>query len=168
MNAKSPLRILLLCFVIAITIGCDQASKIIVRDKIGYNEQIEVIKDRFIITKTENSGAFLSLGDGMPQILKLIILLGLPILALCYGTYYLLSRYKLPIPTQMAICCVIGGGVGNLYDRMLYGSVTDFMHIDFYLFRTGVFNFADVFIMIGMTVLVIQSLKTKMIREEIS
>ncbi|TDG37870.1 signal peptidase II [Pedobacter changchengzhani] len=157
MNFNSTRRIVLLLVFIFIAIGFDQVSKIIVRNKLNYNEQISVIKDRFILVKIENSGAFLSLGDGMPTILKFIVLSGLPLIALGYGLYYLYSRYKQPIATQIALCFVIGGGVGNLYDRIMYGSVTDFMHLDFYLFRTGIFNFADVFIMIGIGILLLQS-----------
>jgi signal peptidase II len=49
---------------------------------------------------------------------------------------------------------VIGGGIGNLYDRIMFGSVTDFLHIDFVIFQTGIFNFADVSIMIGMAMII--------------
>ncbi len=56
---------------------------------------------------------------------------------------------------------IIGGGIGNLYDRILYGSVTDFLHMDFQLFRTGIFNMADVSIMIGVFWLMFTQLKTR-------
>ena len=51
--------------------------------------------------------------------------------------------------SRLGLACVLGGGIGNLYDRVLYGSVTDFLHIDFGLFQTGIFNLADVSIMVG-------------------
>lgn len=54
----------------------------------------------------------------------------------------------------MGISFVIGGGIGNLYDRVLYGSVTDFMHLKFGIFQTGIFNMADVSIMLGMLIIV--------------
>ena len=60
---------------------------------------------------------------------------------------------------QIALCFLIGGGIGNLYDRILHGSVTDFMHMDFYIFQTGVFNFADISIMIGIGILLVQSIR---------
>ena len=53
------------------------------------------------------------------------------------------------------ISCVIGGGIGNIYDRIQYGSVTDFLHIDLVVFQTGIFNMADVSIMTGMSMIVI-------------
>ena len=48
---------------------------------------------------------------------------------------------------------IIGGGIGNIYDRFVYGSVTDFFHIDFVIFQTGIFNMADVSVMVGMFIL---------------
>ena len=41
---------------------------------------------------------------------------------------------------------VISGGVGNLIDRILYGEVIDFMHLNFGIFKTGVFNVADLYL----------------------
>lgn len=58
--------------------------------------------------------------------------------------------------TAAGISFIIGGGIGNLYDRMWYGSVTDFMHINFTIFQTGIFNMADVSIMTGMFIILIQ------------
>ena len=52
---------------------------------------------------------------------------------------------------------IVGGGIGNMIDRILLGSVTDFLHMDFVLFRTGIFNAADVSIMVGMFLLLFQS-----------
>lgn len=47
-------------------------------------------------------------------------------------------------------CFVIGGGIGNLADRIIHGSVTDFLHLDLGVLQTGIFNFADVSIMAGL------------------
>ena len=55
----------------------------------------------------------------------------------------------------IGLAFVVGGGIGNIYDRAIYGSVTDFLHLDFYLFKTGVFNLADVSIMTGVFIVLI-------------
>ena len=52
---------------------------------------------------------------------------------------------------------LIGGGLGNIFDRALYGSVTDFLHIDFGLFQTGIFNMADVSVMVGVFTILLYS-----------
>ncbi len=156
----------ILLFLLLLNVGCDQISKNIVRRNISEYEHISVIKDRFTLTKVENSGAFLSLGDEMPYIFRLILLTGLPLIFLGYGLYFLFFKRNQPISMQIALCFLIGGGIGNLYDRIVHGSVTDFMHIDFKLFQTGVFNFADISIMIGVGILLIQSLRNKITKQE--
>jgi signal peptidase II len=166
MQQFKNLRWSVLLLLLTLNFGCDQISKKIVRTEISDYEHISIIKDRFTLTKVENSGAFLSLGDNMPYIFRLIILTGLPLLFLGYGLYFLFAKRNLAMSMQIALCFLIGGGIGNLYDRIVHGSVTDFMHMDFYLFQTGVFNFADISIMIGVGILLFQSLRSNMAKEE--
>jgi signal peptidase II len=152
---SKTLRSISILLLVLANAGCDQIAKHAARQNIGYYETIDVIGKHFILTKIENSGAFLSTGDSLGGSVKFIFLSILPLLALCYGIYYLLTNTDLPKLLVLGICFVIGGGLGNLYDRMLYGSVTDFMHIDFYAFKTGIFNLADVSIMAGMVMILV-------------
>ena len=161
---KNFTRFSLIVFLI-LNIAVDQISKFIVRLEISDYEHIALIKNIFTLTRVENSGAFLSLGDNMPYVFRLIILTGLPLLFLGYGLYYLFSKPNLPGSMQIALCFLIGGGIGNLYDRIVHGSVTDFMHLDFHIFQTGVFNFADISIMIGIGILLLQSIKGNLIKQ---
>lgn len=163
MSQKKPIKFILLLVLVGLNVGCDQVSKIIVRQKVDYNESISLIKDHFTLTKVENTGAFLSMGDNLPDIVRFILLSLMPIIVLGFGLYYLFSQKHLPVLMQLGICFLLGGGIGNIYDRLKFGSVTDFLHIDFGVFRTGVFNFADVSIMIGIGVLLIHSLKSKIL-----
>ena len=163
MNQKKTIKFILLLFLIALNVGCDQVSKIIIRQKVDYNENISLIKDYLILTKVENTGAFLSMGDELPSIVRFTLLSLFPIVVLGFGLYYLFTNAKLPLGIQLGICFLLGGGIGNIYDRLKFGSVTDFLHIDLGLFRTGVFNFADVSIMIGIGILLVQSFKRKII-----
>jgi len=167
MQQFKNLRWSVLLLLLTLNFGCDQISKKIVRTEISDYEHISIIKDRFTLTKVENSGAFLSLGDNMPYIFRLIILTGLPLLFLGYGLYFLFAKRNLPMSMQIALCFLIGGGIGNLYDRIVHGSVTDFMHMDFYLFQTGVFNFADISIMIGVGILLFQSIRSNRLKHEV-
>ena len=157
MKTKKHLHFAVLIFLLLLNIGCDQVTKHIVRDRISDYEQISIIQDRFTLTKVQNSGAFLSLGDEMPYIFRLIVLTGIPLIFLGYGLYYLFAYRNLSTSMQIALCFLLGGGIGNLYDRIVHGSVTDFMHMNFTIFQTGVFNFADVSIMIGVGMLLVKS-----------
>jgi signal peptidase II len=161
MKQQKPLKFMLLMLVVMLNVGCDQVSKIVVRQKIDYHQYITVIKDHVTLTKVENTGAFLSAGDSLPDFVRIILLNVLPIFVLAYGFYYLFTQPNLPPAFQLGMCFLIGGGIGNIYDRIKFGSVTDFLHIDFILFETGVFNLADVSIMLGIGVLCYQTIIKK-------
>ena len=59
--------------------------------------------------------------------------------------------------TILGICFVVGGGFGNIYDRLVYGSVTDFLQMNFVIVQTGIFNMADVSIMAGMFMILLEA-----------
>ena len=143
---------------IVANIAIDQISKVIGRAEIGYNEIIPILGDNFILTKVENKGAFLGMGSDLGDTSRLIFLLILPILVLGYVVYYILKNKTLDRLSLIAFCCIIGGGIANVYDRIVYGSVTDFFHIDLGgVFRTGIFNVADMSVTFGMILLLIAS-----------
>ncbi|WP_442591179.1 signal peptidase II [Pedobacter sp. AW31-3R] len=164
---KVKLRNIYILLVIFINVGVDQLTKYIAREQLMEGEVIQVVSEHFMLTKTENHGAFLSVGDQMPASIKFIFLMLLPAIALCFGIYFLLINDHLHRIFVVGLCFVIGGGIGNLYDRMVYGSVTDFLHIDYLMVKTGIFNIADVSIMIGMACLLLNIyLKYRNNREE--
>jgi signal peptidase II len=158
MATKSIIRIVLILLVITINIGCDQFSKKMVKRSVLPYETIHVLSDHLTVTRVENSGAFLSAGDSMSKASKKIFLTLIPIVAMVLGMVYLFLK---PVSGNMLIglCFVIGGGVGNLFDRILYGSVTDFLYVKFGIFQTGIFNIADVSIMTGMILICLQFFK---------
>jgi signal peptidase II len=79
-----------------------------------------------------------------------VILTLLPLIVLLGAVVYLIiQRNKIAVIPIIAVCFVVGGGIGNIYDRLLYSSVTDFMHIRFGFLQTGIFNMADVSVMVG-------------------
>lgn len=160
-------RTFLLLIIIALNIGCDQMTKAIARKHLIPGETVSVVGDIFILTKVENTGAFLSAGNNLPDALRFILLTLLPIVVLAYGLFYLFYKVNLPRMMQIGLCFLLGGGIGNIFDRVKFGSVTDFMHLDFGIVRTGVFNFADLSIMIGISMLFILSFKKKVVRKPI-
>jgi signal peptidase II len=153
MKAKKIIRTIVILMILASNIACDQVSKNIIRQKIEYNEQINLIGKYMTLTKVENTGAFLSLGYSLPQPFKVLLLTILPLLVLGLAIILLLTKNNVSFPIIFGICCIVGGGIGNIFDRLLYGSVTDFLHMDFVLFKTGIFNMADVSVMIGTFIL---------------
>lgn len=157
MKVNKFYRAIIILFILALNIGCDQVSKTIVRRDIPDNKVIGYLGNHFTIEKAENTGAFLSLGDTLGGPVHTILLVILPLLAIFGALVYIIINTKLTKYTLLGIILIIGGGVGNLYDRIFNGSVTDFMHIDFIIFQTGVFNVADMSIMAGMFIILINS-----------
>lgn len=154
---QRTIKLVLILSVIFVNIGCDQVSKKFVRSNVASNAQITLFRDHLTVTKVENTGAFLSMGNTLPATAKNILLSALPLGVLAFIFGYAL-RKKIPAVPLTGICFIIGGGIGNLFDRILYGSVTDFLHIDFGLFRTGIFNMADVSIVTGTLLILFYSL----------
>lgn len=155
MASKEIIKYIFLLVIIASNIGCDRISKNIVRNEIAYNETLKFLGNHFTLTKVENTGAFLSLGNSLPEKLRIILLIVLPILVMALAFIYFLKNRSISKWILIGLSFVIGGGIGNLYDRVMHGSVTDFMHINFVIFQTGIFNMADVSIMAGMFMILI-------------
>ena len=158
MKANKIIRNSLILILLVTNVGCDQISKCVIRQKLNYNDRISVIDNFVTITKVENTGAFLSLGRYLPRIIYKILMIFLPLIVLGYALYYLLKSNNLSRLLIIAFCLIIGGGFGNIYDRIIYGSVTDFLYFDFVLFHTGVVNMADISITTGFFILIYEFL----------
>lgn len=146
---KKGIRNLSVITILLSNIGCDQLSKNIARNHIDDGEKISVISNYLTLTKVENSGAFLSVGHNLPFLAKTLLLIVLPSLALMALLIFVLHKNRMGLTDTWPMAFIIGGGIGNLYDRIVNGSVTDFLHMNFHVFQTGIFNMADVSIMIG-------------------
>ena len=101
-----------------------------------------------------NSGAFLSWGTGLPVWARTgLFTVGTGIiLTVCVILAFRKSWTRLPLA---GFALLIGGGVSNLADRIRDGAVVDFLNVGVGRLRTGIFNVADMAIMLGLTLLVI-------------
>ncbi len=152
------LGVILLVF---LNIGCDQISKDIVRKNVSPNDYIQVVNDNFILTNVENTGAMLGFGQNLSPILKIIFLQALPVLVLMILLFRILQKTDLNRWLIIAFAFVIGGGIGNLIDRIAYGSVTDFFQIKLGFLKTGIFNMADVSVTTGVLLILFLSFRDK-------
>ncbi len=160
MKFNSAFRTLLILLIVFANAGCDQFSKAVVRDNVQDYEQIELLNDNFILTKVENRGAFFGLGENLPPLIKNITLSLIPIIAMLAILMFTLAGRGLSGTTVFGLACMVGGGIGNIFDRVVHGSVTDFLHINLGgIFKTGIFNLADVSIMFGLIVIIFGALR---------
>ncbi len=110
----------------------------------------------FTWTHIYNDGAFLSMGSNWSPAVRLIGLTILPGLLLIGVMVYFLRNDKVRAPEAIVFALITAGGVGNIIDRMLAGKVVDFMFMNLDIFnqdwdwaKTGIFNVADLYIVIG-------------------
>lgn len=127
---------------IAALVGIDQLIKawaIAVLEPMGVLPLIpHVVELRFVL----NQGMAFSLLSGKQ--LLLIVATSAALLAVAYGLFF---RSRGKWLQQLAFILVLGGGIGNLIDRVLNGEVVDYINLLF--MRFAVFNFADICVCVG-------------------
>jgi len=113
----------------------------------------------FRLQYSENPGAFMSLGMGLPDSVRFwLLIIGVGVALTGMLQFVLFSR-EMDRFSVMAASLIIGGGFSNLLDRLYNdGLVADFMNAGIGHVRTGIFNLADVAIMVGSGMLVYWSL----------
>lgn len=127
----------------------DQISKILVVKFLDLNS-VAVIKNFFYLTYTNNTGAAFSI---LTDKRIFLVLVGIIIIILLI--YYLKKHQIKNTINKIAFALVIGGSLGNLIDRIIRGSVVDFIDIKIFSYNFPIFNLADTFITIGVLLLLI-------------
>ena len=158
MKLKSKVKIFAILALVFLNVGCDQVSKKIARNNISPNERIELVKNNLVLMKIENTGAAYGVGSNLNPIIKRIIFQILPAIVLLVLLWLSLIKSKYPREVIIGFCFIVGGGFGNVYDRIIYGSVTDFMYIELGFFNTQIFNMADVSVVVGSLIILTNSL----------
>lgn len=133
----------------------DQAIKMVVKAYLPLYESKPVIGSLVMFTHVQNTGAAFSISLGSPSLNRVFFII-VPLLAIAF-IFYLIYRSTTRLQ-QISFCMIIGGALGNLMDRLLYGYVTDFVDMDFPDFimqRWPVFNLADSTIVIAMGLLIL-------------
>lgn len=132
----------------------DQCSKLLVRNLLELGEIIKITPKILWITYVQNTGAAFSLSFGTASFNKIIFII-LSLLAIILIFYFLFkANSKIE---KISFALILGGAMGNLIDRIILGSVTDFIWCDFpdaIMTRWPVFNIADSSIVIAITIMV--------------
>lgn len=142
-------RVLILLLLLLPLVGCDQFSKVQAVNYLMGSQPISYLNGFLVLTYHENPGAFLSLGASLPHETRTIIFSAFVTLFLLAVFAYLCLK---PLPNASFIVgpLILAGGIGNVYDRLTNtGRVIDFVLLQLGPLHTGVFNLADVFIMLG-------------------
>jgi signal peptidase II len=150
MNLSLKLRLTLMLLILGCTVGCDQTTKHMARSELGERHFIVLPGGFGEFRQAENPGSFLSFGESLPKTLRLALFtffVGVGLLGLLL---YLAFGYWLNRSLFIGLGLICAGGMSNLIDRIAHhGLVSDFIFIRAGPFHTGVFNLADVAILVG-------------------
>jgi signal peptidase II len=146
----------LLLLISALVILLDRLSKnwIIHRIRPGYD--IPVIPGVFRLSHVLNTGAAFSLMENWPPNAVRLGLIGFSVVAavLVFGLLWRTGRAL--SPTSVALALILGGALGNLYDRIRFHHVVDFLAVKIYHYNWPDFNVADSCIVIGACLLLLE------------
>jgi signal peptidase II len=150
-------RLGLLSLIAGVGVALDQLTKVLARVYLAPRPPIVLLGGVVRLTYDENPGAFLGLGSELPAEVR-VVLFGVFAGLLLLGTgAYVLASGDLTPGEVAAVSLLVGGGLGNLVDRVLRdGRVTDFANVGIGRLRTGIFNLADVLIMAGIGWLLVE------------
>jgi signal peptidase II len=158
MKNKIGIRFCLL-LAISATIGCDRVTKQAAVSVLSEMPPQSFLADTVRLEYTENTGAFLGLGaDWPPAVRTAVFGLGNALLLLALAVAA--TRWHWPKRSLVGVALFVAGGASNLLDRLDDGRVIDFVNVGIGPLRTGIFNVADVAIMLGVGVLLFDSYRT--------
>lgn len=142
-------------FVIAIIVLLlDRLAKWVVASNIALHDSVVVIPGFFRLTHVENTGAAFGLFADSAAQWKIGALVSFSVIALVVVSALLWKNSHSLSTTTIGLSLILGGAMGNLWDRMMSGRVVDFL--DFYVgsYHWPAFNVADTAIVIGATLLI--------------
>jgi signal peptidase II len=149
-----PARFALLALVTLSTVGCDRVTKHAAVALLADKPARSFLADSIRLQYAENTGGFLSFGAALPTGVRttlFTVAVGLALLALLVALF----RSRWPLWRGIAFALLFAGGISNWIDRVLRGSVVDFLNVGIGWLRTGIFNVADMAIMLGLALFVL-------------
>ena len=149
-------------FLIAIAVmAADRATKWLVERNVSLHDSIAVIPGFFRITHVQNRGAAFGLFADSPSQWRITALVLFSVIALLIVLALLWKNSHSITSTGMGLALILGGALGNLWDRLVSGHVTDFLLFYVGHYQWPAFNVADSAIVVGAGLLVIEILFAK-------
>lgn len=143
---------LVICMMFS-TLIIDQIIKFVIRYGMNLYQSIPVVPHVFHITYVENDGAAWNILSG-----NKIILILIACMTLGFIYFFFLKNKNLHVVEQVSYGLFLGGILGNLVDRVFLGHVIDYLDFTIFTYHYPVFNIADIGIVLGVTLLVIDTL----------
>jgi signal peptidase II len=146
---------------VGLLVALDQLTKALVAGRVDLYRSVPVIPGFFNITHIRNSGAIFGFFSNSESLPVFIGLRAATFLALGFVIYYFIKAPVGATLPKISLALILAGALGNFFDRLFRGYVTDFL--DFYLGQRHFpfFNVADSCITVGAALLIIISLRRK-------
>ena len=154
---KNSARTLYLLIALVIVL-LDRWTKHVVARRISLYSHIQVIPGFFQLTHTENTGAAFSLFADSNAHWKTAMLIAFSVIALTVVSVLLWKNHHAHVATGIGLSLIMGGALGNLWDRLARGRVVDFLLFYVKRYQWPVFNLADSAIVVGAGLLVLEIL----------
>src|SRR5271163_3662566 len=145
-------------FLSLIVVLLDRWTKRLVATHISLYSSIQVIPGFFRLTHTENTGAAFSLFADSNAHWKTAMLIAFSVIALVVVSVLLWKNHHAHVATGIGLSLIMGGALGNLWDRLARGRVVDFLLFYVKRYQWPVFNLADSAIVVGAALLVLEIL----------
>jgi len=139
----------------------DRASKWAIAKNLSLHDSLQVIPGFFRITHVENTGAAFGLFADSPSQWKIGVLVTFSLVALVIVATMLWRNSHSMSSTGVGLSLILGGAVGNLWDRLLNGRVVDFLLFYVGQYQWPAFNVADSAIVVGASLLVVEIIFAK-------
>jgi signal peptidase II len=147
-------RLVMVLIICLISVGIDQSTKWYAAQYLPKFEMNSYWNDILRIGYAENTGAFLGLGSGMSDSAKFWIFVCAVGVILSVLLIYILRTKTQTAYGLVCLTLIFSGGISNFYDRATNnGAVIDFLNMGIGSLRTGIFNVADMAIMLGVFML---------------
>ncbi len=139
----------------------DRLTKWVVAEKIALHENVNVIPGFFRLTHVQNRGAAFGLFSDSPSEYKVAVLVLFSLVALVVVSTLLWKNSHRLTTTGVGLALILGGALGNLWDRIVTGHVVDFLLFYVGSYQWPAFNVADTAIVVGAVLLVAEILFAK-------
>jgi signal peptidase II len=135
--------------------GLDRLSKSMVVARLPLYESVPIIENFFHLTHVANTGALFGLMAGMASPLRGLIFITIPVLAIFLILAFQFRTRENDFLVQTGLALILGGAMGNLYDRVAFGHVVDFLDFSLAGHHWPAFNLADSSICLGVFTLIL-------------
>src|SRR5262245_61892613 len=143
------------------TLAMDRWTKVLIQSKFGLNESTSIIDGFFNITYVRNTGVAFGIFSSISSPAKSLLLsVFTAFAAIIVITYSVRSPVRNRI-LQIALALILGGALGNLYDRLAYKYVVDFLEFYVGTYHWPSFNIADSAISIGVALLALEIIRNE-------